>query len=245
MWTYSRVLAHRGGGTLAPENTLAALRCGLAHGFHAVEFDVMAVRDGGLVLMHDPQLGRTVAGTGRVADHTAEALAQMDVGAWFGSEFIGEPVPSFAQAAAFCLHHQIWMNVEIKPAPGSEIQTGHLVAAACAALPVGSVLLSSFSSAALAAAKQTAPQLPRGLLVEQVPVDWQSQLRGLDAQTLHVSAKRLRPESAAAIKQAGVGLFCYTVNEVAQARALLAIGVDAFCTDRIDLIGPDFCQRLG
>ena len=80
MWTYPRVLAHRGGGTLAPENTLAALRCGLAHGFHAVEFDVMAVRDGGLVLMHDPQLGRTVAGTGRVADHAAEALAPMDAG---------------------------------------------------------------------------------------------------------------------------------------------------------------------
>jgi len=26
MWTYPRIFAHRGGGTLAPENTLAALR---------------------------------------------------------------------------------------------------------------------------------------------------------------------------------------------------------------------------
>jgi glycerophosphoryl diester phosphodiesterase len=62
MWTYPRVLAHRGGGTLAPENTIAALRCAVALEFRAVEFDVMAVRDGGLVLIHDPVLGRTVRG---------------------------------------------------------------------------------------------------------------------------------------------------------------------------------------
>ncbi|MGB3428629.1 MAG: glycerophosphodiester phosphodiesterase family protein, partial [Burkholderiaceae bacterium] len=40
-------------------------------------------------------------------------------------------------------------------------------------------------------------------------------------------------------------LFCYTVNEPARARDLLAWGVDAFCTDRIDLIGPDFAAARG
>ena len=59
MWPYPQFLAHRGGGKLAPENTLAALRCGLAHGFHAVEFDVMLSRDGVPVVMRDPYLGRT------------------------------------------------------------------------------------------------------------------------------------------------------------------------------------------
>ena len=62
MWSFPRIIAHRGGGTLAPENTLAALRCGLAHGFRGVEFDVMALPDGALVLMHDTELGRTVSG---------------------------------------------------------------------------------------------------------------------------------------------------------------------------------------
>ena len=68
MWNYPRVLAHRGAGTLAPENTLAALRRGFELGFRGVEFDVMATRDDGLVLMHDPFLGRTVAGSGSVGD---------------------------------------------------------------------------------------------------------------------------------------------------------------------------------
>lgn len=241
MWTYPKVLAHRGGGRLAPENTLAALRCGLAHGFHAVEFDVMAVRNGGLVLMHDPQLGRTVAGQGKVADFSAAELMQMDAGAWFGSAFVGETVPGFTAAADFCLQHGIWMNVEIKPAEGTEAETGRLVAAACADLPVGAALLSSFSFAALAAARLAAPLVPRALLVERVPADWLEQLQALEAVALHVKASLLRPEQAAAIKQAGYGLFCYTVNDPVQGRALLAMGVDAFCTDSLDLIGADFC----
>ena len=64
MWTYPRILAHRGGGVLAPENTMAALRKGYEMGFRGVEFDVMATRDDGLILMHDDYLGRTVAGAG-------------------------------------------------------------------------------------------------------------------------------------------------------------------------------------
>ena len=54
MWPYPRILAHRGGGTLAPENTLAALRCGLAYGYRAVEFDVMLASDGVPVVVHEP-----------------------------------------------------------------------------------------------------------------------------------------------------------------------------------------------
>ena len=52
---YPRRVAHRGGGTLAPENTLAGLRCGLEHGFRGVKFDAMLAKDGVPILMHDPR----------------------------------------------------------------------------------------------------------------------------------------------------------------------------------------------
>ncbi len=45
---------------------------------------------------------------------------------------------------------------------------------------------------------------------------------------------------AQAVKQAGYGLFCYTVNKPARAKEIFGWGVDGFCTDRIDLIGADF-----
>ena len=240
MWNYPHVLAHRGGGILAPENTMAALRCAVALGFHAVEFDVMAVRGDGLVLMHDPVLGRTVPGEGRVADFTLDELVAMDAGAWHSPLFSGEPVASFVDAAAFCLSHELWMNAEIKPAPGTDTRTGHLVAQACSRLPAASVLLSSFSIEALRAAQDAAPEVPRAWLVDAVPDDWASTLRRLGASALHVNARRLTAAQAVAVKDAGYGLFCYTVNEPDQAHALRAIGVDAICTDRLDLISAHF-----
>lgn len=240
MWVYPKIVAHRGGGLLAPENTLAALRCGLQYGYRAVEFDVMAMDNGDLVLMHDSVCGRTLPGEGLVTRFSAAQLATMDAGSWFGVAFAGEPVPDFATVIAFCLEHGIWMNAEIKPAPGKDAETGHLVAQACKQLPRGAVLLSSFSTTALLAAREAAPDVPRALLVEEVPADWQRRLQLVEAHALHVSAAQLTKPQAYAIKEAGVGLFCYTVNDAAQAAGLFAMGVDAFCTDRIDIIAPDF-----
>ena len=246
MWPYPKIVAHRGGGKLAPENTLAAMRCGLAHGFRAVEFDVMLAGDGVPVVMHDPHLGRTVAGSGRISDYTADELAAMDAGAWFGPAFAHEPVPRFEQVAAFCRANGIWMNVEIKPVPGTERETGRVVALCAQRLFAGVTapeelpLLSSFSFEAMVAAREAAPRLPRGLLVEAIPADWHARLDALDAVALHVDHRRLSPAMAEQVRQAGFGLFCYTVNDPARGRELLEWGVDAFCTDRIDAIGPGF-----
>lgn len=248
MWVFPRIAAHRGGGALAPENTIAALRCGLAHGFRAVEFDVMLSADGVPVLMHDPELGRTVAGHGRVADLTAAQLAGLDAGVWFGSDYAGEPVPSYEQAVCFCRENGIWMNVEIKPTPDTDARTGFRVAELTRQLFEGELargeqntlpLLSSFSFDALAAARDAAPEIPRALLVKSVPADWLARLRMLGAVALHVDHTRLTERRARTIKQHGFGLFCYTVNSRGRARELFDWGVDAFCTDRLDLIAPD------
>lgn len=249
MWPYPKIVAHRGGGTLAPENTFAGLRCGLAYGFHAVEFDVMLSRDGLPIVMHDDQLGRTVAGSGSIAALDAGQLAALDAGSWFSPDFAGESVPNFGQFIDYCKAQHIWMNIEIKPVPGFEAETGRVVANITAAYfrdelaagdPAGLPLLSSFSAEALAAARDAVPALPRGLLVDRVPADWLAQCQALGAVALHTNHKVLTPELAAAVKKAGLGLFCYTVNQPERAREILAWGVDGFCTDRIDLIGPTF-----
>ncbi len=251
MWRYPKVLAHRGGGTLAPENTLAGLRRGMQAGFRAIEFDVMLARDGMPVVMHDPFLGRTVSGSGHVYDYDALELAAMDAGSWFGRAYEGEPVPLFVEFAQFCKAHGVWMNIELKPAPGYEIETGGVVARIAAAMFADEIeagqlarapLLSSFSQLALESAREVAPQLPRACLMSELPPDWERRARDVDAVAIHASHRHLAPQQAREVKAAGFGLFCYTVNEPARAAELLAWGVDAFCTDRIDLIGPDFAS---
>ncbi|MFC4931943.1 glycerophosphodiester phosphodiesterase [Massilia sp. GCM10023247] len=248
-WPYARVLAHRGGGTLAPENTLAGLREGMRRGFAAIEYDIMLARDGVPVVMHDPYLGRTVLGTGNVFDYDAAELAAMDAGSWFAQEYEGEPVPLFVEFAGFCKAHGIWMNMEIKPAPGYDIETGGAVARIAAALYADEIaagdlaaapLLSSFSHLALEAAREVAPQVPRACLMSELPPDWERRAQSVEAIAIHTNHKHLTRELAASVRAAGFGLFCYTVNEPRRARELLSWGVEAFCTDRIDLFKPDF-----
>ncbi|MCA1324846.1 glycerophosphodiester phosphodiesterase [Herbaspirillum sp. alder98] len=247
MWPYPRALAHRGGGTLAPENTLAGFRAGLQYGYRAAEFDVMLTRDEVPILMHDPQRGRTLPGSGAIAETDWAQLRELDAGAWHGPGFAGERICTLQQALDFCTANGIWMNVEIKPgAPAQARRTGELTALAvarhvattikepdrAAQLPV----LSSFSFEALLAARDAAPELPRGFLVDVIPADWESRLAQLGAVALHTNHKHLSQAQAQAVKAAGFGLFCYTVNDPGRAVEIAGWGVDGFCTDRIDLV---------
>ena len=253
-WPYPRVLAHRGGGTLAPENTLAAIRVGRDHGYRGFECDAMLAADGIAVLIHDATLERTTSGRGAVAATTARALGQLDAGSWHGPRFRGEPVPTLADALALCRAESIWVNVEIKPAPGHDDATGGTVARIVMQHYPGGAggdagrhrqqvppapLLSSFSVAALGAARAAAPELRRGLLCDRPPPDWRARLAALQCVSLHCNHRAVDAALVAEVKAAGYWMLCYTVNDPDRAEQLLAWGVDAICTDRIDLIGPD------
>jgi len=244
MWSHPKIIAHRGGGSLAPENTLAAFECGFNLGFRAVEFDVMLTKDLLPIVVHDEELGRTIAGQGLICETLAQDLFQLDAGSWFAPEFAKTRVPSYLQVLKFCTQHGIWMNVEIKPAKGFEEITGKIVAEVTRDFYLNSTLalplFSSFALDALGVAQSMAPHIPRGVLFDQVPSDWQARISEFEAVSLHTNHKHLTAELAGAIKQAGIGLSCYTVNEPVRARELLGWGVDALFTDNLKLIAADF-----
>jgi len=245
-WPYPRVVAHRGGGRLAPENTLAAIRLGAELGFRGVEFDVMLSGDGVPVLIHDQKLERTTSGRGQVSAHSAAQLGRLDAGAWKGRRWRGERIPSLAAAGALCRELGLWANVEIKRANGYERRTGEAVARAARTLWQGAALppvLSSFSPLALAAAREAAPELPRGLLLTRVPAHWELIARDLECSALHCSHRALTHALVRAMQQAGFAVLAWTVNDPRVARKLLRWGVDCLVTDALRRIGPEFAAQ--
>lgn len=244
-WPYPRIVAHRGGGKLAPENTLAAFDMGASLGLHMVEFDAKLSADNVVFLLHDDDVDRTSNGHGAAAAMPYADIAKLDAGSWFDARFAGEVMPTLAQVAERCLRLGLLANVEIKPCPGREAETGRLVAEAVRDLwPVHGIrpLLSSFSYEALEAAAQAVPDLPRGMLYEAVPAHWRDDARKLGTVSLHASHRYLDGPQVGEIKAAGLQMLVYTVNEPDRARELAEWGVDAICTDRIDLIGADFLE---
>ena len=242
-WPYPRIIAHRGGGLLTPENTLAALRYAANLGFAGVEFDVKLTADDVPVLFHDDTLERTTDDSGPVAETRFDIMTQFDAGSWFANEYTEEPVPAFAAAIALCKEAGLWANVEIKPCPGRERETGRLVARMTKLLWSGAPLpplLSSFSADALEAAMTEAPELPRALLCNEIPADWEPMLDGLQCVALHVAFDQLTKEAVAAVQATQRGVLAYTVNESVDALGLIEMGVDALITDQIDHITPNF-----
>src|SRR5690606_30300452 len=118
----------RGGGTLAPENTLAAIRLGQSLGYTAHEFDVKVTRDDVPILMHDATLERTTDGHGRPKDLAWSELRALDAGGWHSEAFRGEPIPTFEQAAALLHSRGTLANIEIKPTPGFDVAEGRRIA---------------------------------------------------------------------------------------------------------------------
>jgi glycerophosphoryl diester phosphodiesterase len=248
-WPWPAFIAHRGGGTFAPENTLASMRMGARKGFRMVEFDVKLSQDGVLFLMHDDSVDRTSDGHGLASDLSWKAISELDFSGSHGPDFAGEPAPTLHAVARCTRALGVHSNIEIKPTTGFDTETGRAVARAAAALWHGAALpplLSSFSETALEAARSAAPDLPRALLIEgPVPADWQARMRGLGCLGVNIDTKHADRAVVEDILGKGATLAVWTVNDVGRARELFDWGCQAVFTDALNDVRPDALGRTG
>ena len=240
-WPYPRWIAHRGAGKLAPENTLAAFRLGAAHGFRAFECDVKLSADGVPFLLHDTTLQRTTNARGRAADRPWHELSRLDAGGWHSRGFAGEPLPSLESVARFCLRNGFLLDLEIKPTPGAEDETGRVVAEHVADLwkeAPTPPLLTSFAPAALDAARRARPHLPRGLLVDSLRAGWLDEAQGLGCKAVVTNYSVVDAVAIAGIHGRDMKVLVYTVNDPAAAQRLIGLGIDGLVTDAVDRFSP-------
>jgi glycerophosphoryl diester phosphodiesterase len=240
-WPLPLWIAHRGAGKLAPENTLAAFRVGAAHGYRAFECDVKLSADGVPFLLHDDTLDRTTPESGVAGLRKWAELARLDAGAWHSRTYAGEPLPSLDAIAHYVQRNACALNVEIKPTPGQEAETGRAVATACTRLWAHAstpLLFSSFKPEALQAAHGAAPHIPRALLLDTLWPGWFELVRSLDAVAVVLNHRLIDAALMGRLNEAGLRTLCYTVNDAAEARRLLALGITGIITDAVDRFSP-------
>lgn len=240
-WPYPRWIAHRGAGSLAPENTLAAFRVGASHGYRMFECDVKLSADDMPFLLHDATLDRTTHAQGPAGDRPWANLARLDAGSWHSSAYMGEPLPTLETIASYCLQNNSLLNIEIKPTPGTEHHTGEVVASTAARLWQGQAiapLLTSFQIEALRGARDAASRLPRGLLLDTLWEGWPQTAQDLACVAVVCKYTLWDEASLAIARTAGLRCLCYTVNDEAAAGRLIAMGIDGLITDRVDLFSP-------
>jgi glycerophosphoryl diester phosphodiesterase len=250
-WPYPFWIAHRGAGTLAPENTLAAFRLGASNGYRMFECDVKLSADGIAFLLHDDTLDRTTSATPAseaqavAGRHPWRHLVSLDAGSWHSPAFAGEPLPTLEAIAQFCIAYGYFLNIEIKPTIGTERHTGEVVAQQAARLWRNAVvppLLTSFEIAALEGALAAQPELPRGLLIDALEdqswAQWLAHATRLQCQAIVCNHELWNAESVALAKAAGFRLLSYTVSETEEVQRLIDLGTDGVITDRVDHFHP-------
>src|SRR4051812_3297446 len=233
-WPYPRWIAHRGAGKLAPENTLAAFRLGASHGYRMFECDAKLSADGVPFLMHDATLARTTnareifgpAASPTGGDHDWSELARLDAGGWHSRSYAGEPLPTLENVSRFCMANGHCLNIEIKPTPGAERRTGEVVARHADRLwnnaPLAP-LLTSFQAEALQGALDTAPNLPRGLLLDSLGKGWLETALSLECAAIVCNYTLWDASTVSQARSAGLRCLSYTVNDEAAARRLIGL----------------------
>lgn len=222
------MIAHRGASADAPENTLAAFRRARADGADGVELDVMRCHSGEVIVFHDDDLRRLGGRDGRTRQTALAALREIDLGG-------GERVPLLDEALEEL--GPLLVNVELKSA--SRLGDDGLAAAVAEILARhGSgarALVSSFDPWLLARFGRRAQGIATGLLFahdQALPLRraWTAPL--LRPTALHPEARLV---DAAAVRRwhaRGYALNVWTVDEPAELRLLVALGVDGVITNR-------------
>ena len=240
------VIAHRGGRSLGPENTLHTYRRAVDLGVDVLEIDVHLTMDDHLVVIHDKSVDRTTNGSGAVENFNLIDLKKLDAGyRWsadggkpFPLRGTGIEIPTLTEV--FRAFSRMRINIEIKdPKPAA-------VTSLCRAIKAHKmsqkVMVASFDAGALTDFRSICPEVATSAGASEAI--WFYTLQKMymgsayspDAQAMQVpeSWGDLRVADRRFVEAAharNMRVQVWTVNDVETMRRLLEIGVDGIMTD--------------
>ncbi|MGM3225825.1 glycerophosphodiester phosphodiesterase family protein [Dickeya zeae] len=236
----SSLIAHRGASSLAPENTLIAMRKAAQQGATWLEVDVKLTRDGQPVIIHDDRVDRTTNGRGLVAGLTLAEIRQLDARAHFGDAFAGVTIPTLQELIECVLELDMGLQLELKPTAGDDVETAEVALAVLKSMwPANRdrLFLSSFSVRSMQAAARLMPDVPRAFAVVVPPKNPVALLQETNCQILHCLSELLDDEALHILADSGIEYAVAIVNDVAQARRFLDKGAQTVLSDIPNLLG--------
>jgi glycerophosphoryl diester phosphodiesterase len=212
------LIGHRGTPREYVENTLPAFARAIELGAQALELDVHATRDGGVVVHHDPTLpdGRPIA------DLWLDQVRHVILAD-------GSPVPILEEVIDLAAQ-RVRLYVEVK--------------ALAATAPVAKLLrpyggrhaVHSFDHRVAKRVHGLAHDLPTGILLSSYVLEPEALLRSAGARDFWQQREHVDAELVRRVHEAGGRVIAWTVNTAAEASALAALGVDGICTDVIPVV---------
>lgn len=230
-----KILAHRGFSSSYPENTMLAFEEAVKAGAHGLELDVQLCKDDRLVVFHDERLDRITNVKGLVKDYTLKELREMDVGSHFNPEFKGLRMPSLEEVLHLVKQEDLFLNIELKngilPYPGleekviKEIEEFGLRE---------QVVISTFNHQSLLKISKIDSSIKTGVLYFARMVHPASYALSIGASSLHPYYLAIDDHLLEDVREKGLSIITYPVNQLEDMKRMLAYKVDAVITDYPD-----------
>ena len=227
-------IAHRGASAHALENSLAAIRKAADLGADMVEIDIRTTADELPLVIHDDSLKRTHDINGQVSDFSMDELRRLTAKR---SQII-----SFDDALSLCSELDLGVYLDIKRlnmkaavAMFESLNRHHYLQR---------TVFGSFRPDYLADIKATHSDARTSILFKAVEIDPVKLAQSIRADYVHPCwekraeqpHKLLTADWIHAVRQANLGIVCWHEERPEEIAALSALGVDAICSDRPELL---------
>ena len=240
----TEITSHRGYSAKAPENTLPSIQAAIDSGVSDyAEIDVQQTSDGVVVLTHDTSLKRCTGLDANVHDVTYEQLRTLDATKGYSGEdaaqFAGTTIPTLEEVIQLCKANGMKLNIEIKGAtPTLEQETVRIIQENDFG---DQCILTSLRYDALEKVKALDPTLKTGYIMAMGVGNYYDLAA---ADIFSVESTFVTVDMVNALHLRGKQVHAWTIDEPANAKRMIALGVDNLITGEPEMV-HEVIQKSG
>lgn len=230
----TKIIAHRGFSSVAPENTLSAFQKAIEVGADYFELDVHKTKDGELVVIHDYSVDKTSSNgkTGKIAEMTSSEISEIKVGypAKFETAFENEKIPTLREALQLA-KGKIKVCIEIK-VEGIEAEVLKIVNDLDA---IDEVIVFCFSYPVVAKMRKLDKNIQTLYLISEANSLTADYATVIESNAIGVgSGTIITKDFLENAHNQGIEVWQWTVNDEEKMKELIGLGIDGLITDYPD-----------
>jgi glycerophosphoryl diester phosphodiesterase len=242
----TNIIAHRGSSFDAPENTIAAFKLGLRQNAAGLEGDFRYTKDGHIVCIHDESSLRTSGVDLKIEESTLKEIRELEVGSWKDKKWENEKIPLLTEILMLLpenrkFYIEIKSDVKIIPYLKEILKAATTV--------IENIHFISFDKEVVKQVKKEIPQYKAfwltGLIGEDenrltadqvLTILKEVNADGVDCKAVPKIASPVDEDFVKIMRDAGMELHCWTVDDVETAKRFVKLGFDSITTNKPALL---------
>lgn len=227
-------IAHRGASAYAQEGSRASVEQSARLGADMIEMDIRTTADDVPVIAHDDNLLRVFGVAGSIAELTLDELTAL-------TPPDRQPILTFKQMATLCASLRLGLYLDVKEVTPAAL--AQVIATLRERGLIDAAIFGSFRPDVIAEIKASAPDAVTSILFSSIHVDPVALAASVGADYVHPCWERFESPAALLtaewqdrVRAADLGIVCWHEERPAEIAALNALGVDAICSDRPELL---------